>query len=139
MKPPPQAQPDEKPPTSLVTFFHEPSSCFSYKLFPAASLRKLAGWSGGNPKLLVELARTLKREGLVRKRTRGDGWYLATAELARLPKSPADEWLARRRLAALAPEVADCARRCAVLGTTFRREELYHVDKALARECGGGI
>ncbi|WP_437677499.1 protein kinase domain-containing protein [Sorangium sp. So ce131] len=105
---------------------------------PAATLRRLAAWAGGNPACLSELVRSLKRAGLVRRRQRSDSHYVATAELDALPPSPAWQWLAERQLDALPPELAACVRLCSVLGVSFGRAELEHVQDALDRAGDAG-
>ncbi|MCG8422392.1 MAG: protein kinase [Proteobacteria bacterium] len=97
---------------------------------PAATLRRLALWTGGNPQLLTDLVRTLKQTGIVRCRPDRDHWYIATAELDELPPSPVGQWMATRTLDALPPELAACARLCSVLGVEFLREELHSVVHA---------
>ncbi|MCG8417851.1 MAG: protein kinase [Proteobacteria bacterium] len=97
---------------------------------PADVLRQLARWTAGSPHSLAELVRILKREGFVRKRPQVESWYIATAELDRLPPSPAEQWLAARRLDALPAELAACLRLCAVLGVEFLRDELEWVQDA---------
>ena len=96
---------------------------------PAATLRHLARWSGGNPAVLAALVATLKREGIVRQRSTGS-WYVATAELEQLPASAAEQWMAIRALEALPPELAACARVCSVLGDDFSLEELRALQEA---------
>ncbi len=100
---------------------------------PEDALRRLARWTGGNPHFLEGLVRTLKREGIVRKRPNSDSWYVATAELDRLPASPADQWLAMRQLDRLPAQLAACLRLCAVLGVEFLRDELEWVQNAADR------
>ena len=97
---------------------------------PADVLRRLARWTAGSPHSLTELVRTLKREGIVRQRAQGRSWYVATAELDRLPPSPAEQWLAARRLDAMPAELAACLRLCSVLGLEFLRDELEWVQNA---------
>src|SRR5690606_18887458 len=65
---------------------------------PQAVLEKLAQWTAGNPQSLEQLVRTLKKQGLVRQRAHSTSWYVATAELERLPASPVGQWLAARQL-----------------------------------------
>ena len=98
---------------------------------PATALRRLADWSGGSPARLGDLVRTLKREGLVRRRASGAGWFLAADELDRLPRSPVEEWIAARELEAVPREIASYARLCAVLGPHFHRREISHVIDGL--------
>ena len=105
---------------------------------PAVVLERLASWSNGNPQTLTELVARLKRQGLVTPSQRGDGWIVATAELESLPAAPARQWLATRALAELAPELAACVRVCAVLGTSFTRDELAEVAEALEAAGGAG-
>ena len=100
---------------------------------PAEALRRIAGWSGGNPHKLVEIARALHREGIVRRRPGSDAWHLATAELERLPASPTSQWLAASQLALLVPELATLARLAAGLGMVFERDELHALQDALER------
>ena len=91
---------------------------------PNALLDRLAVWSGRNPYYLTALVEALRHEGLVRKRSRGTGCYVATAVLDRLPASPVGQWLAARELDAMAPDLASCVRTCAVLGPDFFADEL---------------
>ncbi len=100
---------------------------------PQAALERLARWSAGNPAALAEVARSLKRAGAVRRRPNTTSYYLATAAVEALPASPAWQWLAARRLGAIAPELAACLRLCAVLGAAFSRDEVEHIQDALER------
>ncbi|MCG8421983.1 MAG: protein kinase [Proteobacteria bacterium] len=119
---------DEKQAMTLAAELLQPA-----EYTPAAALRRLARWTDGNPYLLGEVVRTLKREGVVRKRPETGTWYLATTELDRLPASPVGHWLAMRTVGALPQELASCARVCSVLGHTFTRDELEWVQDAAER------
>jgi tetratricopeptide (TPR) repeat protein len=101
-----------------------------------AAVERLVQRTQGIPLLLVELVRGLKRDGLIRKRMRGDSWYLATDELDRLPDSPLIEWLAEREIGALPRELAGHARLTALLGNEFGTEE---VDGVLAELDADGL
>ena len=105
---------------------------------PAGTLKRLAGWSGGNPGCLTAIVRSLKRAGIVRVRPNAGSHYVATAELEGLPPSAAWQWLATRQLEALPPEIAACARLCAVLGVSFTTAELEWVQDAVDRAGGAG-
>src|SRR5207237_6905804 len=94
---------------------------------PHAAIGRLVQRTHGIPLLLVELIRGLKRDGLVRKRMRGDSWFLATDELEKLPDSPLIEWLAEREVGALPRELASHARLTALLGAEFAAEEVEGV------------
>jgi len=106
---------------------------FPAEYVPADGLRRLAEWAGGNPFLLSEAVARLKREGALQRRPRADSFYLDAAYLDRLPTSPAAQWIAVRELDAMEPELAACARVCAVLGASFDRDELARVIDGAAR------
>ncbi len=105
---------------------------------PRTALELLARWTGGNPQALVALVQSLVRMGVVRQGKQGGSWYLATAAIERLPASPVGQWLASRALADLPPDVAACARTCAVLGTELLRDELAWVQHASERAGTAG-
>ena len=91
---------------------------------PADLLARVARWSGGNPRAVIDLVHALKRDGIVRQREGTGGWFVATTELDRLETSPAGPWLAARLLDELPPELASTARVCAVLGEEVTIGEL---------------
>ncbi|MFL5310011.1 MAG: serine/threonine-protein kinase PknK, partial [Myxococcales bacterium] len=101
---------------------------------PQAAIDVLVQRTHGIPLLLVELIRGLKRDGLVRKRMRGDNWFLATDELEKLPDSPLIEWLAEREVGALPRELASHARLTALLGAEFAAEDVEGVVGELDAE-----
>jgi tetratricopeptide (TPR) repeat protein len=95
---------------------------------PADALDRLVNRAQGNPLLLVELVRGLKRDGVVRTGERG--WYLATDELDRMPDLPLVEWLAQRELDALPVALAAHARLASLISPELTADE---VDGVLAR------
>ncbi|WP_437579624.1 serine/threonine-protein kinase [Sorangium sp. So ce887] len=101
---------------------------------PSAALRRICAWAGYNPRCLVELTRAIKRAGLVRLRARSNSYQLATAELEKLPPSPAWQWSAALQLEALPPELGACAQLCAVLGFELSEDVAAGVQRALERE-----
>ena len=103
---------------------------------PQSALARLADRTLGIPMLLVELVRGLKRDGLVRKSEKGQGWYLATDELERLPDLPLVQWLSSRETESLPPDLLAHARLASVLGVEFSSEEIEGVLQELER--GGG-
>jgi tetratricopeptide (TPR) repeat protein len=105
---------------------------------PRAAITMLVQRTHAVPLLLVELVRGLKREGLVRKRMRGDTWFLATDELERLPNSPLIEWLAARELGALPADLSAHARLASLLGTEFDSGEIEGIVTELDAEGLGG-
>ncbi|WP_434041722.1 MULTISPECIES: protein kinase domain-containing protein [Sorangium] len=104
---------------------------------PAETLRRLAGWAGGNPDCLRQIVRSLKHAGVVHRRA-GGGFYVATAEVEALPPVPAWQWLAARQLDDLPSELAACARVCSALGKSFDRAELEAVLDGLDRAGAAG-
>ncbi len=103
---------------------------------PQSALARLADRTLGIPMLLVELVRGLKRDGLVRKSEKGQGWTLATDELERLPDLPLVQWLSSRETESLPPDLLAHARLASVLGVEFSSEEIEGVLQELER--GGG-
>ena len=104
---------------------------------PQSALARLADRTLGVPMLLVELVRGLKRDGLVRKSEKGQGWYLATDELERLPDLPLVQWLSSRETESLPPDLLAHARLASVLGVEFSSEEIEGVVQELERSGGG--
>jgi eukaryotic-like serine/threonine-protein kinase len=100
---------------------------------PPSVLARLAERTRGVPRLLVELVRGLKRDGIVRRSERGDGYTVATDELDKLPGIPIVEWNAQREVAALPPQLADHARLASVLGAGFTVAELEELLQVLER------
>ncbi len=100
---------------------------------PASALARLAARTEGIPLLLVELVRGLKRDGLVRKAAKGQGWILATDELDRLPDLPLVQWLASRETESLPPDLMAHARLASVLGAEFSSDEIEGVLQELER------
>ncbi|HTN91033.1 MAG TPA: serine/threonine-protein kinase PknK, partial [Sorangium sp.] len=101
---------------------------------PSAALRRICAWAGYNPRCLVELTRALKRGGFVRLRARSNSYQLATADLDKLPPSPAWQWFAARQLEALPPELNACAKLCAVLGFELSDDVAAGAQRSLERE-----
>jgi tetratricopeptide (TPR) repeat protein len=105
---------------------------------PIETLRRLTDFAGGNPACMVDVVRSLRRAGAVRKRPNGRGYDVATEALSGLPPLPSRQWLAARRLAELPSALAALARICAVLGPTFTEGELEVVLDGLDRAGGAG-
>ncbi|NUQ78438.1 MAG: protein kinase [Polyangiaceae bacterium] len=103
---------------------------------PADALKLLWKFAGGNPACLVELVRTLKNAGVIRRRPDADSYYVATAEIEKLPTMAGWQWIASRQLDAMPPELAACVRFYSVLGVEFSREEVLRVQCAV--ELAGG-
>jgi tetratricopeptide (TPR) repeat protein len=94
---------------------------------PESVLSRLVAETQGNPLLLTELARAVKRHGLIRQHARGDTWFLAVDELDALPDLPRVEWLADKELGALPEELAAHARLMALLAAEFTAVEVEGV------------
>ncbi len=99
-----------------------------------ATLAQIVDKTQGIPLLLVELARSIQRAGLIRPHQRGDGYYLATDELDELPDMPQVEWLAEREIASLPPAMAAHARLIAHFGADFTIDEIDGVLRELEHE-----
>ncbi|MFT3772033.1 MAG: protein kinase [Minicystis sp.] len=100
---------------------------------PAGAVERLVEMAQAVPLFLVELVRCLKREGAVRRHGRGDAWYLAADELTTLPDLPIVEWLARRELDAMPPDLAAHARLASLLGAEITAAEVAGVLRVLDR------
>jgi serine/threonine protein kinase/tetratricopeptide (TPR) repeat protein len=101
---------------------------------PAQAVERIVERARRVPLFLVELVRTLKRQGLVRQRGPGGSWYLVTDELDTLPDLRLVEWLADRELSTLPPALAAHARLCALLGPDFTATSAEGVVRELERE-----
>jgi len=91
---------------------------------PAEAITRLAIRTHGVPFLMAELARGLRNDGLIRKHSSGETWYLATDELSRLPDLPVIEWLAERQLGSLPTDLSAHVRFIATLGSEFSVDEI---------------
>jgi len=98
---------------------------------PKSALARLYDRTQGVPRLLVELIRGLKRDGIVRRMERGTGYYLATDELEKMPDLPIVQWSASREVEALAPNLAAHARLASVLGSKFTSDDVDRVLRIL--------
>lgn len=102
------------------------------------ALARLYDRTQGVPRLLVELVRGLKRDGIVRPMERGTSYYLATEELEKLPDLPIVQWSASREVEALAPNLAAHARLASVLGSKFTTDDVDRVLRLLERDRAAG-
>jgi tetratricopeptide (TPR) repeat protein len=103
-----------------------------------SALARLYDRTQGVPRLLVELVRGLKRDGIVRPMERGTSYYLATEELENLPDLPIVQWSASREVEALAPNLAAHARLASVLGSKFTTDDVDRVLRLLERDRAAG-
>lgn len=94
---------------------------------PGPAVDWLTARCQGIPLYLVELLRLIAREGLIRRRGKGQSCYLATEELERLAGTPSARWLAERELDAMPPALAAHARLCALLGHELAATDLAGV------------
>ncbi len=115
------------------------SLLFPADYLPAAVLDRLALLAGGNPGLLSELVRALKREGAVRPRPDRRSHELAVEAIERLPATAAGRWEASRALDALPAELAASARVAAAFGPVIDEGELDAVEDALERDGEGSF
>ena len=101
---------------------------------PEPVLDRLVDRTEGSPRLIGDLLRELRREGLVRRDAAGV-WVVASDLLDRVSDSPLLEWLASRELDDLPPELAAHARLLALLPSAHTLEE---VEGVLAAMASGG-
>ncbi|HEY7376256.1 MAG TPA: AAA family ATPase, partial [Polyangia bacterium] len=111
---------------------------FPLEHIPAAALETLVAGTHGNPFLLSELIRGLKRDGIVRPDPKTGIYFIATDELARLPDLAVTDWLAEREIGGLPPELVAHARLCALLGLDFAEDEVEGVMSELDRNPASG-
>ncbi|MFN0248466.1 MAG: protein kinase domain-containing protein [Kofleriaceae bacterium] len=97
------------------------------RLIPDVLLQRLAIRAGGNPGLLVALARDIKHRGGIRRQEGTDDWYVAADEIDTLLAAPGAAWLAARGLEGLAVELAPIVRTAAALGPKFDAAEVAAV------------
>jgi tetratricopeptide (TPR) repeat protein len=109
---------------------------FPVEYVPPQALQRLVARTEGVPRLMVELVRGLKRDGIVRRVDRGTSYFLATDELDRLPDLPIVQWNARREVEALPLALQAHAKLCALLGNHFGIAEVQALLVALEREEG---
>jgi eukaryotic-like serine/threonine-protein kinase len=94
------------------------------RLIPDVLLQRLSIRGGGNPGLLVALARDIKHRGGIRRQAGSDDWYVAADEIDTLLAAPSAAWLASRGLEGLAVDVAPLVRMAAALGPKFNADEV---------------
>jgi hypothetical protein len=97
------------------------------RLVPDVLLQRLAVRGGGNPGLLVALARDIKHRGGIRRHEATDDWYVAADEIDTLLAAPSAAWLAARALDGLSHELAPVVRMAAALGPKFTAGEVAAV------------
>ena len=100
---------------------------------PQSVLVTLVERTQGIPRLLTELIRGLKREGIVRQNDAGTYHYIATDALEKLPDLPIVQWNARREIEGLPQQLAAHARLTSVLGADFSIGEMDALAGALER------
>jgi len=97
------------------------------RLIPEVLLQRLAIRAGGNPGLVVALARDIKHRGGVRRHPGSDDWYVAADEIDTLLAAPSAAWFALRCLEELPPELVPLVRMASALGPQFTAAELEAV------------
>ena len=94
------------------------------RLIPDALVDRLTVRGTGNPRLLIGLARDIKRRGAIRRQVGGADWYVAVDELDTLLAPPGPSWFASRILEDLPVELIPVVRMSAALGPRFTAEEV---------------
>lgn len=104
---------------------------------PQSLVAALAARAEGLPALIVELIASLRRGGLVRRRTRGEARYVAT-DLARVTLPPVPlVWAVTREVDALEPDLRALLELIALLGPATSRDELRRVIATLEAAGAG--
>jgi eukaryotic-like serine/threonine-protein kinase len=85
---------------------------------PQVVVDALLSRAESSPGLLVELIRGLSRAGAIRRRSSGDGFYVALEEVERLPAVSSLAVLAEANLASLEPQLVAHAIVAAILGVS---------------------
>lgn len=98
---------------------------------PEAAIKRLITWSNRTPGLLLEVVRALKREGIVRKSTKTDRFFVATDELDKTGDLPLAEWFAQREISALTPSLQGFARFVALLGREIAVHDIEKIVRYL--------
>ena len=107
---------------------------FPLEHVPAAALETLVAGTHGNPFLLTELVRGLKRDGIVRPRPQDRHLASSRPTSSRsCPTSRSPTGSRSARSAAWPPELAAHARLCALLGVDFAEDEVEGVLSELER------
>jgi eukaryotic-like serine/threonine-protein kinase len=100
---------------------------------PEPVLDRIVDRAEANPRLIGELLRDLRREGLVH-RNAGGVWVVASDMLDRVSDSPLLEWLASRELEALPGDLAAHARLLSLMPGEFTVAEVEGVLAAVEDE-----
>lgn len=101
---------------------------------PGEVIRRIVDWAQASPLLLIELARGLKREGMVRRPPRGGSYFLAADELSHVTDLPLVDWMAHREIDALTKALRAHARLLSLLGSEI---SIADVEGVLTRLEGG--
>jgi tetratricopeptide (TPR) repeat protein len=104
---------------------------------PADALDRLVDFSGGVPLHLVELARSIRESGAIRRRPGRHSYFLAADAILADTTGHIHEQLAQRTLLALPAELAGLAEICAILADSFTRDDVRGVQRCLD-EMGAG-
>lgn len=101
---------------------------------PESVLMRLVDRARGNPLILVEMVRGLKKQGLLRRQHDTGPWYVASEVLESIPETPIVEWIATRELDALTANLAAHARLVSLVAAEFTAEEVAGVLTRMERE-----
>ncbi|HWN69001.1 MAG TPA: AAA family ATPase, partial [Haliangium sp.] len=98
---------------------------------PADAIERLLAWSGGVPLHLVELARTARESGAIRRRLGHHSYFLAADQMLASATGRLDEHLGQRTLLPLPAELARLAEICTILADSFTRDDVRGVQRCL--------
>jgi tRNA A-37 threonylcarbamoyl transferase component Bud32/tetratricopeptide (TPR) repeat protein/type II secretory pathway predicted ATPase ExeA len=98
---------------------------------PADALERLRVLSGGVPLHLVELARTVRESGAIRRRPGHHSYFLAADQILADSDGRLDEHLGQRTLLPMPAELAGLAEICAILSDSFTKDDVRGVQRCL--------
>ncbi len=105
---------------------------------PQAAVDILVEMTQGVPLLITELIRTVRRDGILRRASSADSWYLAVDELEQRRTTKIVDWLVAREFAALHPDLAAQAGLAALMLPGFHIDEFAGILERL-ESAGKGV
>ncbi len=106
---------------------------------PARVIDTLLSKTRGNPLLISEIIRGIRRHGLIRRHDRSDAWFLAADEIDNMPELSSLSWLATRRIRELPDSLLAHAQLLAILDDAFTTTEVEGILDEIETEGIGHL